>query len=149
MKEEAIAVAPVAKQKANPFEKKLKLKTTPRPNWHGSMEYGSLSVTGLTTGCGLCQLYGVINYGTPESFIADFKRLLEQAIVSIPGSGNSDNSCTAFIATLGNTSYHYEKNLLKAGFKRIAEYKNGAHWYSKPALPTDTQRLYIYDHFSQ
>jgi len=93
-------------------------------NFHRRMQYKAsngtfITVTGTITGCGLCQISGIIylHHLNKEEFLA----WLKDTFVIKQG-------CGSFICTLGQdyylNSFEYEKYVLDFGFKLLSEYPN-------------------------
>lgn len=90
--------------------------------WHGKKtipidEYGSITVAGCITGCGLAQMSGIVDIGeniTAEEF--------KQKLKSFRTSG-----CGAIIASLGMHYYDKIEFIESLGFVKIAEYPNYRH----------------------
>lgn len=94
--------------------------------------YNSFNIASMNTGCGLLQLSGNTFLGAlKEDVFKDAEKAFQKIKDTYDGYG-------AIICTLGKNYFANEKNLLKLGFRQIAEYINPGHGEDY------TQRLYIY-----
>lgn len=92
--------------------------------WHQRMELRVngvyMSVSGMMTGCGVGQIYGISNYCQGSS--SPSKADLHKAFERVKNSGIG-----AIVATLGASYYKLEPKILALGFEFMSEYCNYQH----------------------
>ena len=98
--------------------------------WHHTRHYDYITVTGTITGCGLAQMYGVVN-------LCNMSKKSALKLLEAIKSDYRRDGAGGIVATLGAGYYNYEKQLLDFGFVMLKEYENYRHGSGYK------QRLYI------
>lgn len=93
-------------------------------------------------GCGIAQMYGssTLNYLNEEE-LQELKLILNDYITDLQKINDNKYACMKvgyIISTLGHNYKNREENLLKLGFKKIADYSNWKH----NTTGTEIQLLY-------
>lgn len=83
--------------------------------WYAKKQYNYLTVSGMITGCGIAQLYGVT--------------LLDESAIRIELEKvkKDFNQAGMIVCTLGHYFKHHEQKILNCGFELLAEYPNIHH----------------------
>lgn len=121
--------------KSDEFLKELIEKTYPQQHQIKYRKQGNTfdftaSVRNMPTGCGLGVIYSMLSLilEIPKNeFLSQLKEI------------STNQGISAYICTLGDSYYNYEKKLLDLGFVEIACYHNKLHG------GTSTQKLYLID----
>lgn len=109
-----------------------------KPYKHG--EYNpvlTMSFSGMITGCGLGQIYGIASLRDTDECKKSFNEIMEEYAERVKEGKYA--KVGGLLGTLGESYKSVWDYIEKFGFKQIAEYTNHNHG------PSYKQRLYIYE----